>query len=255
MLKRLEDALRRRGPHLRVDPRRRSFQRPARQPAFARQRRPAAGHAALPTPPPAGRRPMWTTSNATAPAPRSATPRNWPAFEALWGESGWQRRPVRDRFGQIHDRPPADGRRRRRHDQNPAGPAPRRPAARRSTFRKPRPAALSRAAPFRVQTEPSPGPAAARRPRRAAVSAFGFGGINAHLLLEEWVPEDRQAGRRRPRAAGAGRAATARSPARPRRPAPRCANTRSPSRAWPSGLGPADGLRAFRGGAPGRTTR
>ncbi|MEE4254072.1 MAG: beta-ketoacyl synthase N-terminal-like domain-containing protein [Desulfuromusa sp.] len=27
-------------------------------------------------------------------------------------------------------------------------------------------------------------------PRRAAVSAFGFGGINAHLLLEEWVPQD-----------------------------------------------------------------
>ena len=26
-------------------------------------------------------------------------------------------------------------------------------------------------------------------PRRAAVSAFGFGGINAHLLIEEWLPE------------------------------------------------------------------
>ncbi|RLB72503.1 MAG: type I polyketide synthase, partial [Deltaproteobacteria bacterium] len=26
-------------------------------------------------------------------------------------------------------------------------------------------------------------------PRRAAVSAFGFGGINAHLLLEEWIPK------------------------------------------------------------------
>jgi PfaB family protein len=26
-------------------------------------------------------------------------------------------------------------------------------------------------------------------PRRAAVSAFGFGGINAHMLLEEWQPE------------------------------------------------------------------
>jgi acyl transferase domain-containing protein len=43
--------------------------------------------------------------------------------------------------------------------------------------------------PFRVQTMPAPW---RRRkdntPRRAAVSAFGFGGINAHLLLEEWVP-------------------------------------------------------------------
>jgi acyl transferase domain-containing protein len=27
-----------------------------------------------------------------------------------------------------------------------------------------------------------------RTPRRAAVSAFGFGGINAHLLVEEWLP-------------------------------------------------------------------
>ena len=26
-------------------------------------------------------------------------------------------------------------------------------------------------------------------PRRAAVSAFGFGGINAHMLMEEWLPE------------------------------------------------------------------
>ena len=27
-------------------------------------------------------------------------------------------------------------------------------------------------------------------PRRAAVSAFGFGGINAHLLIEEWLPPE-----------------------------------------------------------------
>lgn len=41
--------------------------------------------------------------------------------------------------------------------------------------------------PFRVQTESSPWPKReARTPRRAAVSAFGFGGINAHILLEEW---------------------------------------------------------------------
>jgi 3-hydroxymyristoyl/3-hydroxydecanoyl-(acyl carrier protein) dehydratase/3-oxoacyl-(acyl-carrier-protein) synthase len=44
--------------------------------------------------------------------------------------------------------------------------------------------------PFRVQTECQ---AWERRgpdlPRRAAVSAFGFGGINAHLLIEEWMPD------------------------------------------------------------------
>ena len=30
----------------------------------------------------------------------------------------------------------------------------------------------------------------AKTPRRAAVSAFGFGGINAHVLLEEWSPDE-----------------------------------------------------------------
>ncbi len=43
--------------------------------------------------------------------------------------------------------------------------------------------------PFRVQTQPAPWHRRKNTiPRRAAVSAFGFGGINAHLLLEEWVP-------------------------------------------------------------------
>lgn len=41
--------------------------------------------------------------------------------------------------------------------------------------------------PFRVQTQAAPWP---RRdttvPRRAAINAFGFGGINAHVLIEEW---------------------------------------------------------------------
>ena len=43
--------------------------------------------------------------------------------------------------------------------------------------------------PFRILQSPLPWQ---RRgdgiPRRAAVSAFGFGGINAHLLIEEWLP-------------------------------------------------------------------
>jgi acyl transferase domain-containing protein/3-hydroxymyristoyl/3-hydroxydecanoyl-(acyl carrier protein) dehydratase len=43
--------------------------------------------------------------------------------------------------------------------------------------------------PFRLQTEAEEWVRKDKhRPLRAAVSAFGFGGINAHLLLEEWHP-------------------------------------------------------------------
>jgi PfaB family protein len=43
---------------------------------------------------------------------------------------------------------------------------------------------------FRVQTEPEPWKRRyGHTPRRAAVSAFGFGGINSHLLFEEFYPE------------------------------------------------------------------
>jgi acyl transferase domain-containing protein/3-hydroxymyristoyl/3-hydroxydecanoyl-(acyl carrier protein) dehydratase len=44
--------------------------------------------------------------------------------------------------------------------------------------------------PFRVLTAAEPWPRRdGNRPRRAAVSGFGFGGINAHALIEEWMPE------------------------------------------------------------------
>ncbi len=43
--------------------------------------------------------------------------------------------------------------------------------------------------PFHVLGEPRPWPRVDGRPRRAAVSGFGFGGINAHILIEEWIPE------------------------------------------------------------------
>ena len=44
--------------------------------------------------------------------------------------------------------------------------------------------------PFRVQVLPEEWAVRDRRtPRRAAVSAFGFGGINGHLLFEEWNPD------------------------------------------------------------------
>ena len=47
--------------------------------------------------------------------------------------------------------------------------------------------------PFRVQKNAEDWPDRGdRQPRRAAVSAFGFGGINAHLLIEEWDPRSSQ---------------------------------------------------------------
>ncbi|MCF8070029.1 MAG: hypothetical protein K9L30_15720 [Desulfobacterales bacterium] len=44
--------------------------------------------------------------------------------------------------------------------------------------------------PFRVQTDAESWETKNNKPRRAAVSAFGFGGINAHLLIEEWIPNN-----------------------------------------------------------------
>ena len=67
-------------------------------------------------------------------------------------------------------------------------------------FTEPKPDSPLVGSPFRVQTAAAPWPA--REPGRlprAAVSAFGFGGINAHMLLEAWPSETG-----RERAAGAG---------------------------------------------------
>ncbi len=57
-------------------------------------------------------------------------------------------------------------------------------------FTSPQPGMQLEQSPFRVLTDPKPWPRRCDNiPRRAAVSAFGFGGINAHLLVEEWLPE------------------------------------------------------------------
>jgi acyl transferase domain-containing protein/3-hydroxymyristoyl/3-hydroxydecanoyl-(acyl carrier protein) dehydratase len=54
-------------------------------------------------------------------------------------------------------------------------------------FQEPAPDSPLPGSPFHVQTAPAPWqPRGSGIPRRAAVSAFGFGGINAHILLEEW---------------------------------------------------------------------
>ncbi len=54
-----------------------------------------------------------------------------------------------------------------------------------ANFSAPNPAAGLEGSPFRVPTRAEPWPERGGAPRRAAVSAFGFGGINAHLLVEE----------------------------------------------------------------------
>ena len=57
-------------------------------------------------------------------------------------------------------------------------------------FNKPADDSLLSDSPFKVQTQADKWPAQADgKPRRAAVSAFGFGGINAHILLEESPPK------------------------------------------------------------------
>src|SRR5262249_58516145 len=58
-----------------------------------------------------------------------------------------------------------------------------------TNFRTPPPGAGLEGGPFAVLDVSRPWP---RRdgpvPRRAAVNAFGFGGINAHVLVEEYTP-------------------------------------------------------------------
>ena len=57
-------------------------------------------------------------------------------------------------------------------------------------FTTPQPAMDLENSPFRVLTASTPWQRRGDKiPRRGAVSAFGFGGINAHLLIEEWLPD------------------------------------------------------------------
>ena len=72
--------------------------------------------------------------------------------------------------------------------------------------------------PFHLQTEAQPWERRdAHTPRRAAVSAFGFGGINAHLLVEEAADVET-----------AGEAGAARRPSHPRRTTSEVGNISSP---------------------------
>ncbi len=57
-----------------------------------------------------------------------------------------------------------------------------------ANFTTPAPGLEFEGSPFRILNHGQPwNRRDERTPRRAAVSAFGFGGINAHLLLEEWI--------------------------------------------------------------------
>ena len=68
-----------------------------------------------------------------------------------------------------------------------------------ANFKTPNPAAGLDGSPFRVPAAPEPWARRdAKTPRRAALSAFGFGGINAHLLVET-PPEKRAAPKPAPR--------------------------------------------------------
>lgn len=64
-----------------------------------------------------------------------------------------------------------------------------------ANFSRPNPRVDFDASPFVVHAEARDWPAGAE-PRRAAVSSFGFGGANAHLVLEEHRPSSRPASRR-----------------------------------------------------------
>jgi PfaB family protein len=57
-----------------------------------------------------------------------------------------------------------------------------------ANFDTPAPSLGYEGSPFRVLGRSAPWEGRAGRPRRAAISGFGFGGINAHALIEQWIP-------------------------------------------------------------------
>lgn len=58
-----------------------------------------------------------------------------------------------------------------------------------ANFSQPSPKLNYETGPFRLLTQAKPWES--NGPRRAAINGFGFGGINAHLLVEEWIGEPR----------------------------------------------------------------
>jgi hypothetical protein len=86
-----------------------------------------------------------------------------------------------DRLAQVQPRPPDHRRRGRGSDQGAGGDAP--PPSDPPTLHVDEPVDLS-ATPFRLLAKAEPWPSDG--PRLATVSAFGFGGNNAHVVVEEF---------------------------------------------------------------------
>ncbi len=57
-------------------------------------------------------------------------------------------------------------------------------------FKEPNPDLEIEKTPFYINTETRPWIHGGNEPRRAGVSAFGFGGINAHAVLEEYTGDN-----------------------------------------------------------------
>ena len=120
-----------------------------------------------------------TTSRRTAPAPRSATPPRSPPSTGLP-----RREPCCDRLHQDQRRPPRPGRRRHRADQGGAVAAPRGDPADAQPARRPTRNSPPATAKLSVVTSTHPWPRGDRR-AEPGVSAFGIGGTNAHVIVEE----------------------------------------------------------------------
>ena len=138
------------------------------------------------------------TSKRTAPAPRSATRSRWRRWRAVFWRAARRRWALLAGLGQDQPRPPRGRGRDRRADQGGArlhhGAVPPHLHFRRLNPRHQHRA--GRRSPIPTALTPWP---AAGQPRRAAVSAFGMSGTNAHLILEA-APARAHCASSRPRA-------------------------------------------------------
>lgn len=111
----------------------------------------------------------------------------WSSLRELWGQAGWRSgqcvlSSVKATVGHLLTGAGAAALAKvllaLRHRQLPPQANFTRPAAQLTDYAS---------SPFRILRLAEPWDPPGGRPRRAAVSGFGFGGINAHLILEEWT--------------------------------------------------------------------